>query len=53
MKKKGRGPSKKVARDTLKLMLAIRIFQEFQRKGYIPEGSAAEKKYINNIVINY
>jgi hypothetical protein len=50
MKKKGRGPSKKVYPDTVKLMLAIRIFQDYQRKGYIPEGSAKAKKYIDKLI---
>ena len=49
MKKKGRGPGRKVAGDTLMLIQWIRMFQEMRQDGE-PEGSAAMQKFIKKLI---
>jgi hypothetical protein len=49
MKKKGRGPGRKVASDTLNLIIHIRNFQ--QQEGVFPEGSARRTNYIDKLIL--
>jgi hypothetical protein len=49
MKKKGRGLGRKVASDTLNLIIHIRNFQ--QQEGVFPEGSARRTNYIDKLIL--
>jgi hypothetical protein len=48
-KRKVRGPGRKVASDTLNLILGIRNFQ--QQEGVFPEGSARRTNYIDKLIL--
>jgi hypothetical protein len=51
MKKKGRGPSRKVASDTFLLIYHIRRFQQGQQQGTFPKGGVRTRNYIDKLIL--